>query len=174
MTRFTDAGPSAMFLARASGTYGSTTTLTAILTSGNTPLANKSISFNLNGISVGTATTNPKGIAILTNVSLAGLNAGTYSSGIAATFAGDSTYQGKVAAAPLIVSRAAASVTPEAASKIFGDADPIPLTIGTLTGFVARDAVTAAYARTPGKSPGTYPISATLGPAAVLSNYEIT
>src|SRR5919109_703784 len=46
MTRFTDAGPSAMFLARASGTYGGTTTLSAILTSGRTPLANKSISFS--------------------------------------------------------------------------------------------------------------------------------
>jgi hypothetical protein len=175
MTRFTDAGPSTMFLARASGTYGSTTTtLAAILTSGNTPLPNKSISFSLNGSSVGTATTNAKGIAILTNVSLAGLNAGTYPSGIAATFAGDSTYQGKVAAATLVVNRAPASVTPDAASKVIGDADPIPLTTGTLTGFLSRDGVTAVYTRTPGESLGTYSIRATLSPAAVLSNYDIT
>jgi len=174
MTRFTDAGPSSMFLARASGAYGSTTTLAAILTSGSTPLANKSISFSLNGSSVGTALTNAKGVATLTNISLVGLNAGTYSSIIAATFAGDSLYQGRVAVAPLIVNRIPASVTPNAASKVIGDPDPIPLTTGTLAGFLSRDGVTAVYTRTPGESFGTYSISATLSPAAVLSNYDIT
>src|SRR5262249_26464504 len=69
------------------------------------------------------------------------------------------------------ITRKAASVTPNAGSKSYGDADPT-LT-GTLTGFLAGD-VTAAYSRTAGESGGTYTISATLSPAGVLGNYDIT
>src|SRR5206468_1459152 len=67
-----------------------------------------------------------------------------------------------------------ASVTPNAASKTYGAADPA-LT-GTLAGFLAADAVTATYTRVAGETVagGPYTISATLGPAAVLANYAIT
>ena len=67
-----------------------------------------------------------------------------------------------------------ASVTPNAASKIYGDADPA--FTGTLTGFLAGDGVTATYSRTAGESVAGSPyiISATLSPAGVLSNYSIT
>ena len=67
-----------------------------------------------------------------------------------------------------------ASATPNAASKSYGAADP-SLT-GTLTGFLAADAVTATYSRTAGETVagGPYTISATLSPAAVLGNYAIT
>src|SRR5206468_1523510 len=67
-----------------------------------------------------------------------------------------------------------ASVTPNAASKTYGDVDPV-LT-GTLTGFLGADGVTAAYSRTTGETVagGPYTISAVLSPAAVLSNYDIT
>ena len=65
-------------------------------------------------------------------------------------------------------------MTPDAASKVYGDADPA-LT-GTLTGFLAADGVTATYSRTAGETVlgSPYTISATLSPAAVLSNYSIT
>jgi hypothetical protein len=68
----------------------------------------------------------------------------------------------------------AASVTPNAASKIYGAADPA-LT-GTLSGFLPADNVTAAYSREPGETVagGPYVISAELSPAGVLSNYAIT
>jgi hypothetical protein len=66
----------------------------------------------------------------------------------------------------------AASVTPDAKTKTYGAPDPV-LT-GTLTGFVPADNVTAAYARTPGETVGTYTISSTLSPAAALGNYSIT
>ena len=68
----------------------------------------------------------------------------------------------------------AASVTPNAASKTYGDADPA-LT-GTLSGFLAADSVTATYSRIAGETVAgsPYTISATLSPAAVLSNYNIT
>src|SRR4029077_49934 len=67
-----------------------------------------------------------------------------------------------------------ASVTPDAKSKEYGAADPA--FTGTLTGFLAADGVTATYSRTSGETVlgGPYTISATLGPAAVLSNYNIT
>ena len=67
-----------------------------------------------------------------------------------------------------------ASVTPNAASKIYGDADPV-LT-GTLSGFLPADNVTATYNRTPGETVAgsPYTISATLSPQGVLSNYTIT
>ena len=65
-------------------------------------------------------------------------------------------------------------MTPDAASKTYGSADPA-LT-GTLTGFLAGDGVTASYSRTAGESVagGPYTISATLSPAGVLGNYTIT
>jgi MBG domain (YGX type) len=68
----------------------------------------------------------------------------------------------------------AASVTPNAASKIYGAADPA--LIGTLSGFLAADSVTATYSRIAGETVAgsPYTISATLSPAGVLSNYNIT
>src|SRR2546425_8155637 len=65
--------------------------------------------------------------------------------------------------ASLTITKKAASGTPNAASKIYGDADPT-LT-GTLTGFLASDGVTGTYSRAAGETVGTYTISATLSPA---------
>jgi hypothetical protein len=59
-------------------------------------------------------------------------------------------------------------------SKIFGSADPVPLTTGSGSGFLPADGVTATYSRTAGEAVGTYPITANLSPAGVLSNYNIT
>src|SRR5204863_4831475 len=67
-----------------------------------------------------------------------------------------------------------ASVTPNATSKTYGSADPV--FTGTLVGFVAADNVTATYTRTAGEivAGSPYKISATLAPAGVLGNYNIT
>ncbi len=72
------------------------------------------------------------------------------------------------------INKATASVTPAAASKTYGAADPA-LT-GTLSGFVAADGVTPTYSRTAGETVAgsPYTISATLAPAGVLGNYDIT
>ncbi len=68
----------------------------------------------------------------------------------------------------------AASVTPNAGSKVYGEDDPA-LT-GTLTGFLAGDNVTATYSRAAGETVagGPYTISAVLAPAGVLGNYTVT
>ncbi len=72
------------------------------------------------------------------------------------------------------ISKAAASVTPTAASKTYGTTDPT--LAGTLSGFMAADNVVATYTRVAGETvtDSPYPISATLAPAAVLGNYDIT
>ncbi len=76
--------------------------------------------------------------------------------------------------ASFTINKATASVTPNAASKTYGDVDPA--FTGTLSGFLAADGVTASYSRTAGETVagGPYTISATLSPAAVLGNYTIT
>src|SRR5262249_16730236 len=68
----------------------------------------------------------------------------------------------------------AASVTPNAASKVYGSPDPA--FTGTLVGFLAADGVTATDSRTAGETVAgsPYTISATLSPVGVLGNYNIT
>src|SRR5881398_8020 len=76
--------------------------------------------------------------------------------------------------AAFTINKAAASVTPASATKVYGASDPV-LT-GTPSGFLASDAVTATYSRTAGETVAgsPYVISATLSPAGVLGNYQIT
>src|SRR5207247_2535440 len=76
--------------------------------------------------------------------------------------------------AEFTIDKKTASVTPNAKSKTYGDADPT-LT-GTLSGFLAADGVTASYSRTAGETVAgsPYTISATLSPAGVLGNYTVT
>src|SRR6185437_6638224 len=75
--------------------------------------------------------------------------------------------------AAFTIDKVNASVSPNAASKTYGAADPA--FSGTLTGFLASDAITASYSRTAGEAAGgSYAISATLSPAGKLGNYNIT
>ena len=69
-----------------------------------------------------------------------------------------------------------ATWTTEPNSKTYGDDDPTPLTIGSGTGFLAADNVTATYSRAAGETVagGPYHITTTLSPAGVLTNYNIT
>src|SRR5207249_4786501 len=70
------------------------------------------------------------------------------------------------------ITKKAASVTPDAKTKVYGSADPT--LSGALSGFLVADGVSASYNRTAGEAVGTYPLSATLAPAGVLANYDIT
>jgi len=76
--------------------------------------------------------------------------------------------------AQFTISKANASVTPTAATKVYGAQDPT--LIGTLSGFVAADSVTASYSRAAGETVGggPYTITATLSPLAALANYNVT
>jgi glycosidase len=95
----------------ASGTFGGTATLQATLAAGANPLANRTVSFSLNGASVGSATTNAQGVASLSGVSLSGINAGSYPGGVTANFAGDTAYNSIGGSAVLSVAKADQTVT---------------------------------------------------------------
>ncbi|HXJ81649.1 MAG TPA: MBG domain-containing protein, partial [Candidatus Methylomirabilis sp.] len=102
------------------------------------------------------------GKAVSATVTLVGTAAGSY------------TLASPSASTTANITPAPASVTPNAATKTYGAADPA--FSGTLTGFIASDNVTATYSRTAGESVAgsPYSISATLSPAAVLANYTVT
>ena len=97
---------------------------------------------------------------VTSDVALAGADAGNY------TLTTPATTSAKINAK-------AASVTPNAASKTYGTADPG--FSGTLSGFVAADGVNAVYSRTAGETVAgsPYTISTVLSPAAVLENYTV-
>ncbi len=79
------------------------------------------------------------------------------------------------ATAVFTINKKAASVSPANNSKNYGSADPVPLTTGTLTGFIPTDGITATYTRQSGELANvSYTISATLAPAAKLANYTVT
>ena len=75
--------------------------------------------------------------------------------------------------ANFIINKKTASVTPNAASKIYGDVDP--LFTGNLSGFLPADNITVTYNRAAGETVtgSPYTISATLSPANVLGNYSV-
>lgn len=68
---------------------GSATLTAELQSSSGTPLVGKTITFALNGVNAGTATTDSTGAATLPGVALGGTPAGTYAGAITASFAGD-------------------------------------------------------------------------------------
>jgi hypothetical protein len=108
----------------ASGIYGGTVSLSATLKRGTVALSGKTVSFTLNGNSVGSATTNSSGVATLSSVSLSGINAGSYPTGVGASFAGDSIYNSSSGTNSLTVAKANQTITfPAIPTHTFGDLD---------------------------------------------------
>ena len=95
-----------LVVAAATGAFGGAVTLTATLTSNGTAMAGGNVSFTLNGVAVGSAATTADGVATLPNASLAGIEAGIYPTGIAATFAGGPTAAQSTGQAQLVVQQA--------------------------------------------------------------------
>jgi uncharacterized repeat protein (TIGR03803 family) len=148
--------------------YGGSTSLTATLTVSGAPLADAQVTFSLND-AVHTALTNAAGIASLTDVSVAGLDAGSYP--VAASFAGNADAQPATAAGSLFIARATPIVTVQSATFVY-DGQPHPAT-GTVTGIggEALGPLTFTYngsSESP-VNPGTY---AVVGSFAGAANYE--
>lgn len=122
-----------------SGVYNSTATLTATLTSG-LPVSGKTISFKVNGTSVGTATTDVNGVAALSGVNIAGRNVGTYPNLVQAIFAGDAGYLGSSSTGTLTVNKAAtttavtSSANPSSAGQSVTFTATVSSSAGTPTG----------------------------------------
>jgi hypothetical protein len=130
--------PTSLTVAAATGTYGGQATLSATLTRTATGAAvsGKSITFRLNGTEVGSALTNGSGIATLlvyltNNGTAAGtfIDANTYpagaSSGVGASFAGESPLVSSEGSADLTISARPITVKANNAGSItYGDALP--------------------------------------------------
>jgi uncharacterized repeat protein (TIGR03803 family) len=67
--------------------FGGNVNLSATMTVSDAPKANAKVSFNINGVDLGSAMTNAAGVATL-NVSVAGLAVGSHPNAITASFAG--------------------------------------------------------------------------------------
>ena len=117
-------------VANSTGGYFGTTTLTTTLkrTLNGAAVAGRTITFSVNGIAVGTATTNASGVATLPNVSLVQggvpISAGTFLGALSVNFAGDSQFAPSSGSSTLTVTKATLTVTTQNASKIYGDANP--------------------------------------------------
>jgi hypothetical protein len=114
-----------------SATFGGTATLTATLTSTttNAGVANRQVTFTLNGTSVGSATTNSNGVATLTGVTNTE-SAGTYPTAIVASFAGDSNYNAATnATGGYTVTAASTSVTNVSGTASFGGTATLTATL---------------------------------------------
>ena len=94
--------PTILAVAPVSGSTSAPATLTATLSSGGNPVSGQSVSFSLNGTTVGSATTNASGVATL-NVNLNTITPGDYPSGVGAKFAGTTIYASAAATADLNV-----------------------------------------------------------------------
>ena len=104
------APPTTISAVSGNGTYGGAATLTATLTSAGSPVSGKTIAFQINGSSAGSGTTNASGVATVTT-SLGTTNAGSYPTGVSASFAGDGSFQANSGAGPLTVSQASSTTT---------------------------------------------------------------
>jgi hypothetical protein len=161
-----------------SGSYGGTGTLTATLTSGGNPVTGKTIDFRLNGTSVGTAITNSLGVATRSGVSLSGINAGTYSTAVSASFDSDGSYSESSGTGTLTVDHATATIT-FTASDLTQMYETTPRVVRSSTTPAGLSGVTVTYTGISGTSyptsataptnAGSYSVSATL----VNANYQL-
>ena len=124
-------------LGNVSGTasYGGTASLTAALTSTSTGqgVANETISFTLDGTSVGTAVTDSNGVANLTGVATSDA-VGTDAAGVVATFAGDSSNAASSGTGGLVVSQAATAINSVSGTASGGTASLTATLTSSVTG----------------------------------------
>jgi hypothetical protein len=130
-----------LIVSAASGTYRGATDLSATI---SPAMSGKTISFSLNGSPVGATTTNSGGIATLSNVSLAGNDAGNYASAISANFTGDEENKASSNTANLTVNTAAVSPSFTVSNKTYDGNTSAEILTRSLTGVLNSDDVTLA------------------------------
>ena len=113
--------------------------MSATLTASGSPVSGKTIAFTLNGNSVGTAVTNASGVATLSSVSLAGIGAASYPTGVGASFAGDASYAASSGTSSLTVSQKSVTPAISSSNKPYDGTTSATLTSCTLTGLVGGD-----------------------------------
>ncbi|HVZ75932.1 MAG TPA: polysaccharide deacetylase family protein [Candidatus Paceibacterota bacterium] len=156
----------------ASGTYGGTVNLSATLqyySGGFHALTGKTVTFKLNGTTVGATTTDSSGKATLNNVSLSGINANTYNSGVSASFAGDSTYSSDSDTSKLTVSKANPTLSVTNSPQAYTGSPIAAAVSGSVAGTVSN--VKYNNSSTVPTNAGTYPITASFAPTDT-TNYN--
>jgi 6-phosphogluconolactonase (cycloisomerase 2 family) len=147
--------------------YGGNTNLSAHLTrtDNGTSLAGQTVSFTIDGLAAGSATTNSAGFAIL-NVNLGTTSVGTHA--IVASFAAAGSFTASTSApAVLTVTTAVLTVVPTPTSNVYGS--PIPATLGfAYSGFVNGD-TSAVVTGTP-----VCTVPATVTVTSPVGSYPIT
>ena len=120
-----------------SGSFGGNVNLTATLTVRATAaaLAGETVTFTLNGVSVGSSTTNGSGVATLTNIPLGAIPAGYYPYGAGAAFAGDPPWDATSITAELRVNGTATTLIVDPMSGSYrGSTDTITATLTQTVG----------------------------------------
>jgi hypothetical protein len=102
-THTVTAAATSLAVAPASGTVGGTVALSATLTGAGNPVPGVSVNFTLNGTVAGSGTTNGSGTATVAAASLGTIDAGTYTTGVGANFAGTATFTSSSGTASLTV-----------------------------------------------------------------------
>jgi len=137
------------------GAFGGTVNLSAALFANGRALPGSALAFKLNGSSVGSTVTAVNGVAARSSISLAGINAGTYATGITVSFGGDPGHHASsgsntltVAKAPQIISFAplADKVATDAAFALSAtggaSGNPVVFSTGSTACSVAASTVT--------------------------------
>jgi uncharacterized repeat protein (TIGR03803 family) len=150
-------------VAPATGTYGGSVTLAATLRSNaGDPIADAEITFSLNGMLVGPATTGPDGTASISGVSIFGIDAGSYPGAIEASFAGSAGLLPATAVGTLTVEQATPTISIADATYSY-DGLPHPA-MGTVTGIGGEDLGPLAFtyngSAAPPVAPGSYTVLA--------------
>ncbi len=124
------ATPTSLTAVSGTAPFGGPATLTATLTSGtsNTPLSGQTVTFTLDGTSVGTETTDSNGVATLSGVATTD-PVGTGSSNVTASFAATTTFAASTGTGNLVVSAATTSVSAVSATAPFGGSATLTATL---------------------------------------------
>jgi len=88
------------------GAFGGTVNLSAALFANGRAVPGSALAFKLNGSSVGSTVTAVNGVAARSSISLAGINAGTYATGITVSFGGDPGHHASSGSNTLTVAKA--------------------------------------------------------------------
>ena len=149
-------------VAPAAAVYGGSVTLSATLSGPSEPIADAEITFSLNGIAVGSAITGANGVASLSGVSVAGIDAGSYPGAIEASFAGTANLLPATAIGALTIGQATPSIAIDDATYVY-DGFPHPA-MGTATGVGGVDLGPLAFTYNGGAAPpiepGSYSVAA--------------
>ena len=113
--------PTTLTVGSASGTYLGTAALTATLvtTSGASPVGGVTVTFTLPGGAAGPAVTDASGVATLAGASLGTTGAGSYPTGVGASFAGTSTRAASSGTGALTIARAGSTTVVTCADATF-------------------------------------------------------